>query len=86
MASGKENRYGGITKEKITLILDKLKQSGASVTGTNPWNVDVHSNGVKLQGRWNESISELQITVVDRNFYVPYSKVWDKINPLISQI
>jgi len=81
-----EHHYGNITKVKINKILDELRKSGATITGNNPWDVDVHSNGVKLQGSWVESTSTLTIIVTDKSWYVPCSAIWNKIDPLINHI
>jgi hypothetical protein len=81
-----EHHYGNITKAKIDRILDELRKKGATITGNNPWDVDVHNNGVKLQGTWNESNSTLSIIVTGKNFYVPCSKIWETIDPLINHI
>lgn len=81
-----EHHYGNITKTKIDQILDQLRKSGATISGNNPWDVDVHNNGVKLQGTWNESNLTLSIIVTDKNWYVPCSKIWDTIDPLIQHI
>ncbi len=81
-----EHHYGNINKTKIDQILDQLKKNGATISGNNPWNVDVHNHGVKLQGTWNESNSTLTIIVTAKSWYVPCSKIWDTIDPLINHI
>lgn len=81
-----EHHYGNITKTKIDQILEQLKKNGATISGNNPWNVDVHNHGVKLQGIWNESNSSLSIIVTSKSWYVPCSKIWDTIDPLINHI
>ena len=81
-----EHHYGNITKPKIDQIIDQLKKNGATVSGNNPWDVDTHNHGIKLQGTWDESSSTLTIIVTAKNFYVPCSKIWDTIDPLINHI
>jgi hypothetical protein len=81
-----EHNYGNITKVKIDEILKALKDKGALISGDNPWDVDVQNNGVKLRGTWNESTSTLSIIVTGKNFYVPCSKIWETIDPLINHI
>jgi hypothetical protein len=81
-----EHHYGNITKTKIDQILEQLKNNGASISGNNPWGVDIHKYGIKLQGAWNESNLTLSITVIEKDFYVPCSKIWDTIDPLIHHI
>lgn len=88
MSDGKcgTHTYPGITQAKIDAILEALRSNGSTVTGSNPWNVDTHNNGVKLQGSWNQGTSTLSIIVTDKNWYVPCSKIWDTIDPLIRHI
>ena len=88
MSDGKcgAHHYAGITQEKIDAIIAALKKNGATVSGDNPWNVDTHKYGVKLQGSWVETTSTLTIIVTDKDFYVPCSKIWDTIDPLIHHI
>lgn len=57
-----EHHYGNITKVKVDKILDQLKANGATIGGTNPWDVDVHNNGVKLMGTWNEANLSLSVS------------------------
>jgi hypothetical protein len=68
---------------KVDALLRALRQNGAAVSGDNPWEVDTHLSGVKLRGRLNEDASNLEVTVVDRDWYVPCSMVWQKIDELV---
>jgi hypothetical protein len=81
-----EHHYGNITKVKIEQILIKLKEAGATITGNNPWDVDIHNHGVKLRGTWVEARLSLSIIVTAKNWYVPCSKIWENIDPLINHI
>jgi len=81
-----EHHYGNITKTKIDSILDQLKKNGATITGNNPWTVDIHQHGIILQGTWDEKTSTLTIIVTNKNWYVPCQKIWDTIDPLIQHI
>ena len=81
-----EHRYENISQAKINKILEQLKINGASITGNNPWLVDVNNSGVKLSGSWNQSTATLAVVVTDKSWYVPCSKIWDKIDPLINKI
>jgi hypothetical protein len=81
-----EYQYQNITQIKINKILEQLKLNGATITGNNPWLVDVNSNGVKLSGSWNPSTATLAVVVTDKSWYVSCSKIWDKIDPLINHI
>lgn len=88
MSDGKcgTHTYPNIDQNRINAILQALRQSGSTVTGNNPWNVDTHNNGVKLQGSWNQATSVLAIIVTDKNWYVPCGKIWDTIDPLIRNV
>ena len=88
MSNGKcgVHHYKNIDQAKIDAILKALKDNGATVTGNNPWNVDTHNHGVKLQGTWDQQASTLSIIVTAKDFYVPCSRIWDNIDPLINHI
>ena len=81
-----EHHYGNITKVKMDQILKAMSGSGSTVSGNNPWDVDVHQHGIKLQGSWNEGTATLSVIVTDKNFYVPCQKIWDTIDPLVGHI
>ncbi len=86
MSDGKcgAHHYANITKEKIEKMLAVLREQGFKVTGNNPWTINTNNNGVVLKGTWNESTSTLTVIVTEKNFYVPCSKIWDAIDPLIN--
>ncbi len=77
------HRYKNINRQKVDALLRALRDGGAAVSGDNPWEVDTHESGVKLRGRLNEDASNLEVTVVDRDWYVPCSMVWHKIDELV---
>jgi hypothetical protein len=78
--------YGNIDQTKIDAIITQLKSNGATVSGNNPWDVDTRNHGVKLQGAWSKKTSKLSVAVIDRNWYVPCTKIWDTVDPLIHYI
>jgi hypothetical protein len=78
--------YGNISRQKVDAILRILKDNGATVSGQNPWEVNTHQAGVRLQGRLNEAGSSLEVRVVDSDWYVSYSMVWQKIDELIRPV
>ena len=80
------HHYGNIDRVKIEAIIAQLKKQGATVTGDNPWDVDTRNNGVKLRGSWDKATSTLTIIVTDKSWYVPCSRIWDTIDPLIHHI
>ena len=77
------HHYENITRQKVDVMLRALQDNGAAISGDNPWEVDTHQSGVKLRGRLNEGASNLEVTVVDRDWYVPCSMVWRKIDELV---
>ncbi|MCP4217424.1 MAG: hypothetical protein GY765_22465 [bacterium] len=88
MSDGKcgAHHYGNIDQEKVDVIIEQLKQHGAKLTGNNPWDVDTGKYGIKLQGTWDKATSTLTIIVTDKDWFVPCSKIWDYIDPLIHHI
>ena len=66
MRSGKcgVQTYPNITQQKMNFILNALSNDGATVTGSNPWFVDTHKFGVRLEGNWNEDTHILTIIAV----------------------
>jgi hypothetical protein len=81
-----EHNYENITRPKVDLILKKLEENGATIHGSNPWEVDVNKHNIKMQGTWDETTSSLSIVVTEKNFIVPCSKIWKEIDPLISHL
>lgn len=75
--------FDNINKSKVDAILKALKDHGALVTGNNPWHVDTRNHGVLLQGTWNNETSELSIAVIDADWYVPQTKIWENIESLM---
>jgi hypothetical protein len=80
------HRYRNITMQKVDVMLRALQNNGAAISGDNPWEVDTHQSGVKLRGQLNEAASNIEITVVDRNWYVSCSMVWQQIDELMHRI
>jgi hypothetical protein len=88
MRSGKcgVQTYPNITQQKMNFILNALSNDGATVTGSNPWFVDTHKFGVRLEGNWNEDTHILTIIVTDKNFLIPCTQIWNSIDPLLQQV
>ena len=88
MADGKcgAHHYANIDQSKIDKMLAALREEGATITGNNPWDVDTHNHGIKLQGTWNQGTSTLTIIVTAKGFLVPCYKIWDNIDPLINNL
>ena len=75
-----------IDKARIDAILKGLSDHGSCVTGTNPWNVDTRSHGVRLRGEWNEEASLLTIAIMHADWYVPRKKIWENIEALMRTV
>jgi hypothetical protein len=79
-------RYENINRQQVDAMLKALRKNGAAVFGDNPWEVDSHQSGVRLRGRLNEVTSDLEVSILGRDWYVPSSMVWQKIDELIHYI
>jgi hypothetical protein len=77
------HRYESMSRQKVDALLRALRHYGAAVSGDNPWEVDTRQSGVKLRGRLDEAGSSLEITVVDRDWYVPCWTIWRRLDQLI---
>jgi hypothetical protein len=75
--------FNNINKSRVDAILKALRDHGALVAGNNPWHVDTQNHGVLLRGTWNHETSELSITVIDADWYVPQAKIWENIESLM---
>lgn len=78
--------YPKIDQRKIDLIKKALIDSGKVITGNNPWKIDVKMHGVVLDAVWNEEKNVLILSVASKNWYVPCSKIWQQVDPLINGI
>lgn len=78
--------YLNITPAKANAIISQLQASGATVTGDNPWTVETQSGGVELCGFWDNAAGTLTVTVTDKQWYVPCSRIWDTVDPLINHV
>lgn len=82
-----QKTYGGITQSKIDTMLKELVKNGATVSGQSPaWTVDTHQYGIKLKGEWNVAENSLKVTLLDKSFYVPEKKVWQKMDELMGKL
>jgi len=67
-------------------MLEVMRAQRMGITGNNPWDVDVHSNGVKLQGSWDSGSGALSVIVIDKAFYVPCGKIWEQLDPILTHV
>jgi hypothetical protein len=72
-----------MSRQKVDALLRTLRHFGAAVSGDNPWEVDTHQSGIKLLGRLDEAESNLEITVIDKDWYVPCLTIWRKLDQLM---
>ncbi|ABR55518.1 conserved hypothetical protein [Methanococcus vannielii SB] len=79
------HEYSGITEPKIEVMMKTLKEHNIAVSGNNPWVIDPNQHGIKLKAEWDGN-SVLRVIVTDKSFYVPCSKIWDEIDPLLKKI
>lgn len=78
--------YTNIFRQEVDTILKELQKNCTTITGDNPWYVDTLQAGVKLKGEWIEKTLILSVTITDRDWYVPCSTIWARIDGLISDI
>ena len=76
--------YRNISKMTIDKMLADAASQGAVITGVNPWNIQTRLHGITLQGRWNEADTSLSVSVIDVNWYVPCTAVWENIDTLLA--
>lgn len=70
----------GATRDRI---LQQLRESGATVTGNNPWDADTHNHGVKLRGNWRSDTETLSVIVTAKNIYGTCKRVWSELDKFI---
>lgn len=80
------HQYDNIDQNRIDEMIEALKENGATVSGENPWLIDTHKKDVKLKGHWNQADSTLTVSITDKSWYVPDSKIWEVIDPLLNQL
>ena len=83
--------YDRIDQNKINIIVTELGKQGATITGTNPWQADVHKGGVVLGGVWDPAAMRLQITIVDKGGSLQSAiptcnQVWNAVEPQILKV
>ena len=78
--------YYNVTSAAKDTLLTKLNAEGMTVTGNNPWNLDTGEHGVKLRAIWDFRSNELKLIVTSKQFYVPCSEVWKRIDPKLKEV
>jgi len=74
-----------LTPDEVQKLLDGARSKGFDVTktGDNSYSIDTHTAGVKLSASYDAGSQTATITITNADFYVPNSKVWDKLQPLM---
>ena len=78
--------YPKVVRQSVDAMLNELMKNGAKITGNNPWFIDTLQSGVKLRGEWSEDASTLSVTLIGKEWYVPSLRIWETIEPLMSQL
>lgn len=78
--------YGPFSQAQINAMLQTLRDKGFEVRGNNPWVIDTHNHGVILQGSWDPTSGMLSVIVTAKDWYVPCSKIWNAIDPILHHI
>lgn len=76
------HRYEGVDQAHFDLILGKVKDSGFTVEGNNPYRIDTHNHDVILNGTYDADAQVLVISP-DAPIYVPCGKIWDAVDPMV---
>ena len=76
--------YPNINTAEIKEMLSQLTENGAVVTGTNPWTITTNYHDIVLQAAWDESTSELSLSVLGKSIIVTCDEIWDYIKKIIS--
>lgn len=75
--------YGPVSDDQIASLITGARAHGVDVTGSNPWSFDTHQHGVTFSAAKHDD-GRVLVHVTGHNFYVPASKIWDKVDALMS--
>ena len=64
-----------LSLEVVESTIQELVRTGASVTGQNPWSVNLNKHGIKLNAQYQPAQSQLTITVTNKKFYVSCGRI-----------
>jgi len=81
-----EHVYVGITPYKVGEIRRRLAGEGATITGENPWDADMHSAGVVIHGVWEPATQILRVTITDKSWYASCSAVWSEVDKQLRDV
>ena len=81
--------YKNVDKAHRDMLMSELGKAGATVTGSNPYDVDTHKSGVKLRAVYDEPGQTLTVSITDKPS-VPFmdvcAKVWGSIDPAVNKV
>ena len=83
MADSCTKTYTGVDAAHRELLMSELAKTGATTTGSNPYDVDTHKSGVKLHAVYDEGAQTLTVTITDKPFIASCGMVWDKVDPAV---
>jgi|GEM_PF-6012115 len=69
--------------EVVESTIQELIRTGASVTGQNPWSVNLNKHGIKLIADYNPESKNLNIVVTNKKFYLSCGKVENELRKKI---
>jgi len=75
--------YGPMQPADVDALISRAKGQGFDVTGSGPWTIDTHKQGVVLEASYEPSQQRATVRIAKRNIWVPASKVWDLLSPLM---
>lgn len=74
--------YGPYSMATAQAFIDKVKNFGMTVAGSNPWTIAANQHGITLAAIRDAS-GNVIVEVLSKNFYVSNAKIWEKIDPLM---
>jgi hypothetical protein len=78
--------YAGVTEAVKDKLLAKLHAEGKTVTGDNPWDIDMHKADVIVHAVWNPAANALKLVVTGKHPLAPCFMVWAEIDPIVSDL
>lgn len=80
----KIKQFNNITQNQIDKVIISLKKAGAVIRGNKLLCfVETNSHGVVFRCRYDPFGKILVVEIIEKNWYVSYNAVWDKINKAI---
>jgi hypothetical protein len=77
-------QYGPMAISGVQALAQRAAAAGMRISGNNPWSIDTKHYGVKFDVSWDPSTQLVTVTVIDKDIYVPYGKIWDQVDALLA--